>query len=93
MRAKSRIIKNGNKAVINIPNDILEASGLESVVYLTAEKDQIIISCRKHPRDGWSEQIAKLENTIKEAEKDYVAGRNIHGKFDTAEEMIADLEK
>jgi len=34
-----------------------------------------------------------LEAIIKEAETDYKAGRNIHGPFDTAEEMIADLEK
>ena len=34
-----------------------------------------------------------LQKIIKEAEADYKAGRNIRGPFDTAEEMIADLER
>jgi len=33
-----------------------------------------------------------LEAIIQEAEADYKAGRNIHGPFNTAEAMIADLE-
>lgn len=34
-----------------------------------------------------------LDAIIKEAEADYAAGRNIYGPFDTAEAMIASLEK
>lgn len=34
-----------------------------------------------------------LQKIIKEAEADYAAGKNISGPFDTAEAMIADLEK
>lgn len=34
-----------------------------------------------------------LESIIKEAEGDYAAGRNIRGPFETAEAMIAELEK
>ncbi len=34
-----------------------------------------------------------LEKIIKEAEADYAAGRNIYGPFESAQEMIASLEK
>lgn len=34
-----------------------------------------------------------LEKIIKEAEADYKAGKNISGPFETAEELIAELEK
>lgn len=34
-----------------------------------------------------------LEKIMRKAEADYKAGRNIRGPFNTAEEMIADLEK
>lgn len=34
-----------------------------------------------------------LEKIIKEADADYKAGRNIYGPFETAEEMVASLEK
>lgn len=33
-----------------------------------------------------------LEKIMRKAEKDYKAGRNMHGPFKTAEEMITDLE-
>jgi len=34
-----------------------------------------------------------LQKIIKEAEADYAGGRNIHGPFDSAEAMIAELER
>jgi antitoxin component of RelBE/YafQ-DinJ toxin-antitoxin module len=43
--------------------------------------------------DTGREPTPYLQKIIKEAEADYAAGRNVHGPFDSAEEMIANLNR
>lgn len=90
-----------NTAILNIKTDpetkqqlkaFAAQVGLPVSALLNAQIKQML-------RNGKVEFSTTLEPTpyleaiIKEAKADYKAGRNIHGPFDTAEAMIAELEK
>lgn len=57
----TNIVKDGNSQAVRLPKALLEMSGLQGTVQLEAKKGQIIIKQeKKHPRDGWEEQIKKV---------------------------------
>lgn len=90
-----------NTSVLNIKTDpdtkaelkaFAAQLGLPVSALLNAQIKQML-------RSGTVELSVSLEPTpylqevIKEAETDYVAGRNISGPFETAEEMITELNR
>lgn len=65
----------------------LSVSAFATVVLKQAVRDRRVVLTPS------LEPTPFLENILKEAERDYKAGRNIVGPFITAEEMIVSLEE
>jgi antitoxin MazE len=57
---KTRLIKIGNSRGIRLPKAIIEQAGLEEVVELEVEDDQIVIRPTKNPRAGWEESCRRM---------------------------------
>ena len=59
---KTRIIYIGNSPVVRIPKRLLEVTGLQGEVEITAESGALVVRPVKRPREGWSaafEQMAQ----------------------------------
>ncbi len=53
MTTKARIIRLGNSRGVRIPKPLLEQSGIEDAVEITAAPGKILIQKPSHPREGW----------------------------------------
>lgn len=54
MATKARIIRLGNSRGVRIPKPLLEQSGLEDAVEITATPGKILIQKPVHSREGWA---------------------------------------
>ena len=63
MATKARIIRLGNSRGVRIPKPLLEQSGLEDVVEITATPGKILIQKPAHPREGWSATFEAMEQS------------------------------
>lgn len=57
---KTRIVRIGNSSGVRIPKALLEQSGLEGEVEMTAEDGSLIIRPTRKPRDGWAEAFQEM---------------------------------
>jgi antitoxin MazE len=53
MRVK--LVRIGNSRGIRIPKAVLEQCGLQEAAELRVEKDRLVITRERHPRQGWEE--------------------------------------
>jgi antitoxin MazE len=51
---KTQIVRIGNSRGVRIPKAILEQTGLNGEVEITAERGTVVIRPIKRPRDGWA---------------------------------------
>lgn len=57
----TKLIKDGNSMAVRLPKTLLTMTGLYGFVRLEAKEGQIIIrQDKRHPRDGWEDQINKV---------------------------------
>jgi antitoxin component of RelBE/YafQ-DinJ toxin-antitoxin module len=89
-----------NTAILNIKTDpetkarlkeFAAQLGLPVSALVNAQIKQILRSGRVELSAGET-PTPYLQGLIKKAEGDYKADRNVHGPFDNADDMIADLE-
>ncbi|HWP93119.1 MAG TPA: AbrB/MazE/SpoVT family DNA-binding domain-containing protein [Thermodesulfobacteriota bacterium] len=57
---KISIIKIGNSQGIRIPKAILDQTGLKDEVELQVEKNRIVLSSPKQPRQNWAEAFRSM---------------------------------
>ncbi len=57
---KVSIIRIGNSQGIRIPKTILDQTGLKDEVELQVEKNRIVISSPKQPRQNWAEAFREM---------------------------------
>jgi addiction module RelB/DinJ family antitoxin len=83
-----RTDKKTKKEIVEFANSLgLSTSAFVTVVLKQAVRERRVVLEKP------LEPTPYLEKIMEEVEKDTKAGRNIVGPFDTAEEMIASLEK
>ncbi len=51
---KTHVVRIGNSQGSRIPKPLLEQTGLQGEVEITAEDDSLVIRPIKRPRDGWA---------------------------------------
>ncbi len=56
----ARIIRIGNSEGIRIPKIVREQLGLVGEIEMEVVEDSLLIRAKKHPRDGWEEEIAAI---------------------------------
>ncbi len=83
MATKARIIRLGNSRGIRIPKPLLEQSGLEDAVEITATPGKILLQKPRHPREGWDADFAAMAETSDDALLD----KPISTEWDDAEWM------
>jgi len=54
---KTELIRIGNSRGIRIPKPMIEQCGLEGQVDLRVERNHVVISAARSPRQGWEEQF------------------------------------
>jgi antitoxin MazE len=52
---KVDLVRIGNSRGIRIPKPLIEQCGLGDTVELQVERDRLIISAQRQPREGWEE--------------------------------------
>ncbi len=57
---KTNIVRIGNSQGVRIPKRLLEQTGLQGEVEITAEDDSVVIRPVKTPRKGWAEAFQKM---------------------------------
>jgi antitoxin MazE len=57
---KTHIVRIGNSQGIRIPKPLLEQSGLQGEVDITAEDDSLVIRPARKPRDGWAAAFREM---------------------------------
>ena len=67
MATKARIVRLGNSRGVRIPKPLLEQSGLEDAVEITATPGKILIQKPAHPREGWDAEFAAMAETRDDA--------------------------
>jgi antitoxin MazE len=55
---KADLIPIGNSRGVRIPKPIIDQVGLGDTVELTVEKNRIVISPQRRPREGWLESFS-----------------------------------
>lgn len=78
---KVDLVRIGNSRGIRIPKPIIEHCGFGDTVELRVERDTLVVSSPRRPRQGWREafqQAAKLE-------KDELLLSPLRNKFDDNE--------
>lgn len=59
---RSRIVRIGNSQGVRIPKPLLEQSGLEGDVDISASDGRIVIEMPRRARDGWAEAARALHD-------------------------------
>ena len=54
------LIKIGNSKGIRIPKPVIEQCGFKDKVQLHVEKDRLVISPARRPRQGWAEAFQRM---------------------------------
>ena len=57
---KTNIVRLGNSRGIRIPKPLLEQTGLNGEVEITAEQDALVIRAARKPREGWDAQFREM---------------------------------
>jgi len=57
---KTRIVRIGNSRGIRIPELLLEETGLQGEVEITAEDGALVIRPTRKPRQGWAAAFRKM---------------------------------
>ena len=57
---KTRIVRIGNSKGLRIPKPLLEQSGLDGEVEISAEKDTLIVRPARRPRGGWAAAFQEM---------------------------------
>lgn len=78
---KTELIRIGNSRGIRIPKPLIEQCHLGDSVELDIEKDRLIISSPRPPREGWDEAFRKAGA----ADKDELLLEPMTGEFERTE--------
>jgi len=70
---KTHIVRIGNSRGIRIPKPLLEQTGLEGEVEITAKDDSLVIRPVKRPREGWAASFREMARRGDDALIDDVA--------------------
>ena len=74
---KAKIIKIGNSKGIRLPNEIIKKYNLDQEVTLELKEDSIILKpVEVDPRAGWEEKYKKMDHTLTQEDKDWMAFEN-----------------
>jgi antitoxin MazE len=57
---KTRIVRVGNSRGVRIPKSLLDASGLDGEVEMTAKDGTLIIRSTRRAREGWTESFEEM---------------------------------
>jgi antitoxin MazE len=57
---KTHIVRIGNSQGVRIPKPLLEQTGLQGEVEITAEDGSLVIRPVKKPRDGWASAFREM---------------------------------
>lgn len=57
---KTRIVRIGNSQGVRIPKLLLEQTGLNGEVELSAEEDTVVIRTARKPRAGWDAAFREM---------------------------------
>ena len=57
---KTQIVRIGNSHGIRIPKPLLQQTGLQGEVEITAKDDTLVIRPAKKPREGWDEAFREM---------------------------------
>ncbi len=57
---KTHIVRIGNSQGVRIPKPLLEQTGLQGEVEITAEDGSLVIRPVKKPRDGWAAAFQEM---------------------------------
>jgi antitoxin MazE len=75
------LVRIGNSRGIRIPKLLIEQCGLGDSVELHAERERLIISPCRRPRQGWKEAFAAAESSA----HDVLLLESLQNKFDDEE--------
>lgn len=70
---KTHIVRIGNSQGVRIPKPLLEQTGLQGEVEITAEDDSLVIRSVKKPREGWAAAFQEMARRGDDALIDAVA--------------------
>jgi antitoxin MazE len=70
---KTHIVRIGNSQGVRIPKPLLEQTGLQGEVEITAEDGSLVIRPVKQPRDGWAAAFREMAQRGDDALLDEVA--------------------
>jgi antitoxin MazE len=70
---KTHIVRIGNSRGVRIPKPLLEQTGLQGEVEITAEDDSLVIRPVRRPREGWSAAFREMARRGDDALVDEVA--------------------
>jgi antitoxin MazE len=57
---KAHIVRIGNSRGVRIPKSLLEQTGLQGEVEITAEDGSLLIRATRRPREGWAAALEKM---------------------------------
>jgi antitoxin MazE len=57
---KTRIVQIGNSKGVRIPKPLLDETGLEGDVQISAENGSLVIRSCRRPRDGWEAAFKEM---------------------------------
>jgi antitoxin MazE len=70
---KTRIVRVGNSRGIRIPKLLLEQTGLQGEVEITARDETLVIRAARKPRDGWAVAFREMARRGDDAVVDHTA--------------------
>ncbi|MEI8142937.1 MAG: AbrB/MazE/SpoVT family DNA-binding domain-containing protein [Chitinophagia bacterium] len=74
---KAKIIKIGNSKGIRLPNELIKEYKLDEEVTLELREDCIVIKpVEVDPRAGWEAIYQKMDHTLTQEDKDWMAFEN-----------------
>ncbi len=59
-KINTTLTTSGNSIAVRLPKEVLKMSGLGKNITLEVSEGQIVIRKANNPREGWAEQITKL---------------------------------
>jgi antitoxin MazE len=70
---KTQIVRIGNSRGVRIPKPLLEQTGLQGEVEITADKESLVIRRVRKPREGWAAAFQEMARRGEDALVDDVA--------------------
>jgi antitoxin MazE len=63
---RTELIRIGNSRGVRIPKPLIEQCGFGDTVELRVEKDKLVISAERKPREGWREAFRRAGSSAED---------------------------